>query len=96
MQRNDLNGTWVLSIRNGYKIDVVYDRQSKKLFGVGDLFSDFGQNGGELLLFESVDFRIFNVYIVGEDGNEIQYPAIVHRSQTSEPVPGKNFFWVAC
>ena len=42
MQRNDLNGTWVLSIRNGYKIDVVYDRQSKKLFGVGDLFSDFG------------------------------------------------------
>ena len=88
MQQDNLSGSWILSIRNGYQIHVVYDRQSMKLLGVSDLFSDFGLIGGEILLFESVDLRVFNVYIMGEDGCEIQYPEVVHRSQICCPVPG--------
>ncbi|XP_063944812.1 uncharacterized protein LOC135151133 [Daucus carota subsp. sativus] len=87
MQQDNLSGSWILSIRNGYQIHVVYDRQSMKLLGVSDLFSDFGLIGGEILLFESVDLRVFNVYIMGEDGCEIQYPEVVHRSQICCPVP---------
>ncbi|KAL1815676.1 hypothetical protein ACET3Z_018250 [Daucus carota] len=87
MQQDNLSGSWILSIRNGYQIHVVYDRQSMKLLGVSDLFSDFGLIGGEILLFESVDLRVFNVYIMGEDGCEIQYPEVVHSSQICCPVP---------
>ncbi|KAL1831329.1 hypothetical protein ACET3Z_000980 [Daucus carota] len=87
MQHNALSGNWILSIRNGYKIDVAYDQQSRKLIGLLDLFTDFQLVGGEILLFEYVDNSNFKLYIVGEDGNEIKYPAIVHSSQTSSPIP---------
>ncbi|KAL1819307.1 hypothetical protein ACET3Z_014176 [Daucus carota] len=86
MHAQNLSANWILSIRNGYKIRVVFDAENRKLVGVGDFFSDFGLVGGEVLIFESVDFEVFKVYIVGEDCSEIQYPAIVHRSQDTSPV----------
>ncbi|KAL1826920.1 hypothetical protein ACET3Z_005332 [Daucus carota] len=83
MQQHILRENCILTIRNGYKMHVAYDRKTRKLRELGDLFNDFELGGGEVLIFELVDGNNFNVYIVGEDGNEINYPAILHTSQTS-------------
>ncbi|WOG82393.1 hypothetical protein DCAR_0101557 [Daucus carota subsp. sativus] len=65
---------------------VSYDERNCRLEGLGDFFTVFGLVGGEVLLFEYVDGKDFIVYIFGEDGNEIDYPAIVNASETSSSV----------
>lgn len=90
MQQHILRENCILTIRNGYKMHVAYDRKTRKLRELGDLFNDFELRGGEVLIFELVDGNNFNVYIVGEDGSEINYPAILHTSQTSSSFAG-NF-----
>ena len=77
-------------LRNGYKIHVFYDRENRKLVGLGDLFADFGLVGGEFLLFESDGNGKFKIYIQGEDVNEIQYPSNQHTSQSSSSMLGKT------
>ena len=93
MQRPILNEDCILYLRNGYKIHVSYDRENRKLVGVGDLFADFGLGGGEVLLFESDGNGKLKVYILGEDGNEIQYPSNLHASQSSSSMSGKFEFF---
>ncbi|KAL1815476.1 hypothetical protein ACET3Z_018050 [Daucus carota] len=42
--------------------------------------------GGKVLVFEHVERFVFKVYIIGLDGCEIEYPPIVHSSQSSGPI----------
>lgn len=83
-----LNGNWTLQLRNGYQLEVSFDRINYKLGGILDLFVDHGLIGGEVLVFEHVCNSMFKVFIVGRDGVEIQYPSIVHASQTCSPLTG--------
>ncbi|KAL1808431.1 hypothetical protein ACET3Z_025421 [Daucus carota] len=85
MHGNTLQGNWILNIRKSYRMHVVYDRQNHRLLGISKLFSDFGIVGGEVLIFEFVDGSNFNLYIIGEDGNEIDYPSNGHASEHSSP-----------
>ena len=91
MQQHILGEKCILTIRNGYKMHVAYDRKTGKLRELGDFFYDLGLGGGELLIFELVNGTNFNVYIIGEDGNEIDYPSILHASQASSSCVGKFF-----
>lgn len=91
MQQDNLKENCILTIRNGYKMHVPYDRNNRKFGEMGALFRDFGLAGGEVLIFELVDGRNFNLYIVGEDGNEIDYSAIPQSCQASSSCGGKFF-----
>ena len=91
MQRPILDANCIVCLRNGYKLPVFYDAENRKLVGFADLFADFGLVGGEVLLFESEGNGKFKVYILGEDGDEIQYPSIKHASQSSSSMAGKIF-----
>lgn len=77
---------WVLRIRNGYCLHVTFDRRNCLLSGILDLFIDHGLTGGEVLVFEYVKNINFKFYIIGRDGVEIQYPSIVHASQSCSPL----------
>lgn len=74
-----------LKIRNCYKIWVTFDQSECLLVGMSNYFRDFGLIGGETLVFEYRDRQCFKVYIIGRHGAEIQYPSIVHASQTCSP-----------
>ena len=49
-----------------------------------------------MLVFEHVERFVFKVYIIGLDGCEIEYPPIVHSSQSSGPITGNNFILDNC
>ena len=69
---------------------VTYNQQNHRLEGMSDLFTDFQLVGGEVLIFQFVDGANFNVYIMCEDGSEMQYPSVLHASQLLSPNPGKH------
>ncbi|WOH08669.1 hypothetical protein DCAR_0728113 [Daucus carota subsp. sativus] len=87
MQQNTLQGNWILNIRNGYTMHVTYDHQNLRLEGMSDLFTDFQLVDGEVLIFQFVDGTNFNVYIMCEDGSEMEYPSVLHASQLLSPNP---------
>ena len=94
-----LNEMWLITIRNGYEITMAYDSTNSTLRGISDLVADFGFMGGEVLVFEHVERSVFKVYIIGPDGCEIKYPAIVHASQSTDPITGnfsKLFYFHLC
>ncbi|XP_074351618.1 uncharacterized protein LOC141690742 [Apium graveolens] len=88
-----LSQEWNLSIRNGYKLGVNFDSTNYKINGVRDLFTDYGLTGGEKLIFENVDGGNFNVFIIGLDGAEIEYPQILHVTQSESTVTLYNEGW---
>lgn len=75
-------------MRNGYSVCVYFDPSNYKVVGVRDLLIDHGLTGGKFLVFEFVDCKNFNVFIIGRDGAEIDYPEIVHDSQSCSPRSG--------
>lgn len=56
--------------------------------GIQCLYDDFDLEGGELYLFQYNGVDGFNVYLIGRDFCEIDYPEIVHRSQNCRPRKG--------
>ena len=58
----------------------------RKFVGVQCLYEDFELEGGEMFLFEFNGSDGFNVYIIGKDFCEIDYPQKVHQLQ-------KCIFW---
>lgn len=90
MQQNTLQGNWILNMRNGYTMHFTYDQQNHRLEGMSDLFTDFRLVGGEVLIFQFVDGTNFNVYIMCEDGSEMEYPSVLHTSQLLSPNPGTH------
>ncbi|XP_063936916.1 uncharacterized protein LOC135147654 [Daucus carota subsp. sativus] len=55
------------------------------MIGVEALYSDFHLEGGELLVFEFAGDGNFNVYIIGRDFCEVEYPNVVHALQEIGP-----------
>ncbi|KAK1377744.1 hypothetical protein POM88_024488 [Heracleum sosnowskyi] len=76
-----VSDTVQLSIRNGYKLLVNFDKSESLLVGMHSLFTEFALKGGEILLFEYCSRQLFNVYIIGKHGSEINYPRIVEASR---------------
>lgn len=79
----------MLKFRNGYEIPVNLNDDDWTIYGVSNLYEDFGLNGGEMLVFEFNGKSDFNVYVIGSDLTEIQYPNIVHHMQKNRPKLGK-------
>ena len=77
-----------LEFRNGYRVQITFSYDSGTFLGVQCLYDDFNLEGGELFLFQYNGVDGFNVYLIGTDFSEIDYPAIVHGSQNSRPRKG--------
>ena len=83
IQKEYLKAKWILTMKNGHRMYVVYDRVNRKLSGMRKLFNDFGLIGGEILIFQYVDGSNFNVYIIGSDCSEIDYAPFEKVVETS-------------
>lgn len=80
-----------LKFRNGYSIEVSFNKYWGKVVGVKKLYEDFGLEGGELLVFEYSGDGNFNIYIIGKDCCEVDYPTVV-RSMPNTQLRKGNFF----
>lgn len=67
-----------LHLRNGYNLPVQIDLVNSKMTGLLCFFKHFELKGGEYLLFEYFGRFKFNVYIIGTNGSEIQYPDLIN------------------
>ncbi|WOH08668.1 hypothetical protein DCAR_0728112 [Daucus carota subsp. sativus] len=77
--------TLFLEFRNGYRVQITFSYDLGTFLGIQCLYDDFDLEGGELFLFQYNGVDGFNVYLIGRDFCEIDYPAIVHRSQNCRP-----------
>lgn len=84
--------SFLLKFRNGYEKRVVFNKDRGTLYGLFPIFYDFNFEGGEMLVFEFNGSRDFNVFVIGKDLREIEYPSIVHFSQKKRPRVGMNVF----
>ncbi|XP_063936677.1 uncharacterized protein LOC108227884 [Daucus carota subsp. sativus] len=75
----------LLGFRNGYEIPVVLDEERGTLSGLSTLYDDFELIGGQMLLFDFNGCSGFNVYVIGTDLREIDYPSVVHCMQNKRP-----------
>ncbi|KAK1368761.1 TF-B3 domain-containing protein [Heracleum sosnowskyi] len=82
---NRLPGSFHLILRTGYRLPVFFNKGRLILNGVYCLFRDFGLKGGEMLLFEYFGREDINVYIIGINGSEVEYPHVIHHLQTCHP-----------
>ena len=73
-----LHESMELKLRNGYILPVQFDVVKCELKGVLWFFKDLELEGGEILLFEYFGRFKFNVYIIGRNGSEINYPDKLH------------------
>ncbi|KAL1828955.1 hypothetical protein ACET3Z_007367 [Daucus carota] len=73
---NLLHKDMELKLRNGYTLPVEIDLVNSQMRGVKCFFKHLELRGGELILFEYFGRSKFNVYIIGSNGSEIQYPEI--------------------
>ena len=81
--------SFLLKFRNGYELPVDLSADDWTLYGLSKLYEDFGLNGGEFLVFEYNGKNDFNVYVIGSDLIEIEYPNVVHYLQKNRPRVGK-------
>ncbi|WOH10833.1 hypothetical protein DCAR_0730306 [Daucus carota subsp. sativus] len=63
-----------LKVRNGYVLHVEFEKNRGMLKGVLCFFKNFELKGGELLVFEYFGRSNINVYILGANCSEINYP----------------------
>lgn len=89
--RDTLPNTFRLRLRTGYEFWVDFDKGKQKLKGMSLFFKHFNLKGGESLVFDYCGGYNFNVFILGSDFSEIDYPSIVHHYQRCSPVEGLNF-----
>ncbi|KAK1399862.1 hypothetical protein POM88_009725 [Heracleum sosnowskyi] len=82
---NRLPASFHVILRNGYRLPVDFDQRRGILKGFLWFFNHFDLKGGEMLLFEYYGRYDLNVYIIGTNCSEIEYPHIVHHLQTCHP-----------
>ncbi|KAK1352902.1 hypothetical protein POM88_052740 [Heracleum sosnowskyi] len=82
-----LPSTFRLKVRTGYEFSVDFDKGKQRISGLSLFYKHFGLKGGESLVFEYCGGYKFNLFILGVDFAEIEYPSIVHHFQTCQPVP---------
>lgn len=88
---NRLVGHVELNLRNGYVLPLRLDYNTGVLNGFLVFFMELELKGGEFMLFEYFGRYNFNVYLLGTNGTEIDYPHTVHYMQRRLPRAGKNF-----
>ncbi|WOG95382.1 hypothetical protein DCAR_0414698 [Daucus carota subsp. sativus] len=74
-----------LEFRNEYRLEVSFNKHLGKFSSVQCLYADFDLEGGELFVFEFNGVDGFNVYLLGRDFCEVDYPEKVHALQKSRP-----------
>ncbi|KAK1397958.1 TF-B3 domain-containing protein [Heracleum sosnowskyi] len=75
-----------LILRTGYRLPVRFNPDKGTLDGLLPLYRDLGLNGGELLVFEYYGRFDMNLYVIGSNSSEIDYPHMVHDLQTCKPL----------
>ena len=90
---NRVQMSFILKLRNGYQIPIVFNDEKGTFFGLSPLYDDFGFEAGQMLVFEFDGSCHFNVYVIGSDLVEIVYPPVVHHMQNNvgRPRVGKMF-----
>ena len=79
---------FLLKFRNGYEIPVVFHREEGVISGLSTLYEDFELEPGQMLVFEFDRSYHFNVYGIGTDFSEIEYPQVAHHLQQTRPRDG--------
>ena len=79
---------FLLKFWNGYEIPVVFHREEGVISGLSTLYEDFELEPGQMLVFEFDGSYHFNVYGIGTDFSEIEYPQVVHHLQQTRPRDG--------
>ena len=77
-----------LEFRNEYRLEVSFNKHLGKFSSVQCLYADFDLEGGELFVFEFNGVDGLNVYLLGRDFCEVDYPEKVHALQKSRPRKG--------
>nr|XP_017215255.1 PREDICTED: uncharacterized protein LOC108193204 [Daucus carota subsp. sativus]XP_017215256.1 PREDICTED: uncharacterized protein LOC108193204 [Daucus carota subsp. sativus] len=73
------------NFRNGYELPVKFTKDTGIIKGMQTLYQDFDLTAGEMLLFEYNGMTDLNVYVIGKDKREIDYPHLVHSTQKRVP-----------
>lgn len=76
--------------RNGYELPVKFTKDTGIIKGMQTLYQDFDLNAGEMLLFEYNGMTDLNVYVIGKDKREIDYPHLGHSTQKRVPRVGMH------
>ncbi|WOH06079.1 hypothetical protein DCAR_0625502 [Daucus carota subsp. sativus] len=82
---NKLPKNLLLKFRNGYEIPVSNFEEGGLIYGISSLYEDFEMEPGQLLVFEYDGQSGFNVYVIGKNLVEIDYPLLVHETQKTRP-----------
>ena len=88
---NKLPKHLLLKFRNGYEIPVSIFEEGGLIYGISSLYEDFEMEPGQLLVFEYDGQSGFNVYVIGKNLVEIDYPLLVHETQKTRPRNGMFF-----
>ncbi|WOG90789.1 hypothetical protein DCAR_0310034 [Daucus carota subsp. sativus] len=75
----------LLKFLNGYQIPVMRNEEKGTLSGLSTVYADFDLKAGEMLVFQFDGSSNFNVYVIGTDLLEIEYPCVVHHFQRTPP-----------
>ncbi|XP_063947046.1 uncharacterized protein LOC108213909 [Daucus carota subsp. sativus] len=78
----------LLKFLNGYQIPVMRNEEKGTLSGLSTVYADFDLKAGEMLVFQFDGSSNFNVYVIGTDLLEIEYPCVVHHFQRTPPRNG--------
>ena len=82
---------FLLKFLNGYQILVMHNEEKGAVTGISTLYADLDLKAGEMIVFEFDGSSNFNVYVIGTDLLEIEYPAVVHHFQKTPPRNGMPF-----
>lgn len=77
-----------LKLRTRYLLPLDLDKRRGVLQGFCEFYNNLRLKGGEFLVFEYYGHFGLNVYILGSNCSEIEYPPIVHENQTCNPLRG--------
>lgn len=83
-----------LKLRTGYNLPIDYDKNTGLMKGMSIFYRHFAFKGGEVLVFEYYGRFDLNLYILGADCCEIEYPMILHHFQTGNALLRKHLFFM--
>ena len=66
----------------------MFNDKKGTIFGLSTFYDGFDLVGGEMLVFDFSGVSDFNVYVIGNDLSEIDYPDVFHYMQKKRPRVG--------
>ncbi|XP_017242986.1 uncharacterized protein LOC108215138 isoform X4 [Daucus carota subsp. sativus] len=82
---NRLKTNSLLKFRNGYEIATVFNHETGTFSGLSTMYEDFLFEVGQMLVFEFDGSCDFNVYVIDTDLTEVEYPPVLHHTQSGHP-----------